>query len=83
MPADSAPPIDPLDIVRELTVLEHRGATTEGERRAADILERLLKQLGASVDRQSFTTPSTYITEVWWLIGGMLAGLLLLPVLPL
>ncbi len=82
MPANSAPTADPLDIVRELAALEHRGATTEGERRAAEILEERLKQLGATVEHQSFSTPKTYITEVWWLIGGMLAGLLLLPILP-
>ncbi len=82
MPTNSAPTVDPLGIIRELVVLEHRGATTDGERRAADILEERLKQLGATVDRQSFYTPRTYITEVWWLLGGMLAGLLFLPVAP-
>jgi hypothetical protein len=82
MPTNSAPTVDPMDIVRELAALPHRGATTNGERRAADILEQRLKQLGADVDRQPFLTPKTYVTEVWWLIGGMLVGLLLLPALP-
>jgi len=70
-----------MSIVRDLAALPHRGATTAEERKAADILERHLKALGASVERQSFMTPKTYVSEVWWLIGGLEAGLLLLPVL--
>jgi hypothetical protein len=73
--------VDPMDIVRELTALPHRGATTDQARLATDILERHLRQLGATVERQAFTTPKTYITEVWWLVGGVVAGLLLIPVL--
>jgi len=73
--------LEPMQIVRDLTALPHRGATTEQERRAADILENYLKQLGATVERQTFTTPKTYISEVWWLVGGLVLGLLLIPIL--
>jgi len=82
MSTHSAPVLDPMDIVRELAALPHRGATTEQEGLAADILERHLRQLGATVERQPFTTPKTYITEIWWLVGGTVIGLLLLPILP-
>lgn len=81
MSTHSGPLVDPMDIVRELTALPHRGAATDQARLAADILERHLRQLGATVERQPFTTPKTYITEVWWLVGGVVVGLLLIPVL--
>ena len=79
MSTPSRPILDPMAIVRELTALPHRGATTEQERHAADILESYLQRLGATVERQPFTTPKAYIWEVWWLIGGIVAGLLLTP----
>lgn len=71
--------IDPMVIVRDLSELPHRGATTAEERRAADILAGHLGRLGAVVDRQAFRTPKTYIWEVWWLAGGLITGLLLIP----
>lgn len=73
--------IDPMNIVRELAGLPHRGATTANERQAADMLQRQLERLGASVERQYFRTAKTYITEVWWLVGGLVIGLLLIPYL--
>ncbi len=82
MSSHSRPAVDPMNIVRELTALPHRGATTDEERRAADILEQRLKQLGATVERQLFRTPKTYISEVWWLVGGLALGLLLVPIWP-
>jgi len=76
----SVPTIDPMTIVRDLSALPHRGATTEQERRAADILTKHLQHLGAKVERQTFSTPKTYIWEVWWLIAGLVLGLLLIPI---
>ncbi len=76
----SGPTLDPMVVVRDLAALRHRGATTAQERRAADILEGHLRRLGAEVERQAFSTPVTYIWEVWWLIGGLVVGLLLTPV---
>lgn len=70
--------LDPMSVVRDLAALPHRGAATEQEHRAADILEGHLKQLGATIERQAFKTPRTYLTEVWWLIGGLVASLVLL-----
>ena len=51
--------LDPMRVVQELVALPHRGATTAQERSAADMLERHLRELGASVERQSFRTPKT------------------------
>ncbi|QJW92301.1 M20/M25/M40 family metallo-hydrolase [Spirosoma taeanense] len=36
--------------------------------------------MGATVRKEPFQTPRTYVTIVYWLIGGLLAGLLLVPV---
>ena len=36
--------------------------------------------MGASVRAEAFQTPKTYATVVYWLIGGLLAGLVLVPV---
>jgi len=68
-----------MTIVRDLTALPHRGATTPQERRAADLLEGHLQRLGATVERQPFTTPKTYVWVTWWLIGALALGLLLIP----
>jgi hypothetical protein len=51
MSTHSGPFVDPMDIVHELTALPHRGATTDQARSATDILERHLRQLGATVPR--------------------------------
>jgi hypothetical protein len=67
-------------ILDALTALPHRGAATANERKAADWLENCLSGLGASVRRESFETPKTYATIVYWLIGGLLMGLALIPV---
>ena len=72
-------PIDPMTVVRDLTTLRHLGAATPLERRAADILESHLQRLGAAVERQPFRTPKTYIVVTWWLIAGLVLGLLLVP----
>jgi hypothetical protein len=68
-----------MDVVRELARLTHRGATTPQGAAAADILERRLVQVGASVHRQSFLAPRTYIPTLFWFLGGLIAGLLLGP----
>ncbi|MFO7559174.1 MAG: M28 family peptidase [Desulfobacterales bacterium] len=71
--------IDPMTIVQELASLPHRGATTKQERKAADMVQRYLEGMGAAVTRQKFQTAKTYISEVWWLVGGLALGLLLIP----
>ncbi len=75
-------PLDPMAIVEDLAALPHRGAGTEQERRAADLLVNRLVQLGADVERQPFSTPKTFIWLVWWLIAGLVAGLMAMPVAP-
>lgn len=67
-----------LDILRDLTRLPHRGAATPCEREAADLLRQHLVDMGAEVRLQPFRTPKTYVTVVYWLIGGLVLGLLLI-----
>lgn len=66
--------------LRELTSLPHRGAATPHEAEAARLLQTYLTDLGATVWTEPFQTPKTYVTVVYWLIGGLLAGLALVPV---
>jgi hypothetical protein len=44
----------------------------------ADLLSQHLLEMGAEVRRQPFRTPKTYVTVVYWLIGGLVLGLLLI-----
>jgi hypothetical protein len=69
---------DPMTIVQELTDLPHRGTGTPEAVQARAILTRHLDVLGAAVSTQSFRTPRTYVSVVSWMIGGLIAGLLLL-----
>lgn len=64
-------------LLRDLTAFPHRGATTACEKEAAALLAQTLTDLGASVRKEAFRTPRTYVTIVYWLIGGLLAGLLI------
>ncbi len=68
------------NILADLTALPHRGAATANERKAAQLLKDYLNRMGATVRTQPFQTPKTYATVVYWLIGGLLAGLALVPV---
>ncbi len=70
-----------MDLLRELTSLPHRGAGTAEELRAAEMLQAHLRAMGAESSLRPFSTPRTYITEVWWLLSALIAGLLLVPVL--
>jgi hypothetical protein len=65
-----------MDVVRELAALPHRGACTDGERKAADLLEARLVALGAAVRREPFITPRSYIWEVCWALAALITGLL-------
>ncbi|GAA4450326.1 M28 family peptidase [Nibrella saemangeumensis] len=72
----------PLDtFLRELTHLPHRGAATPCESEAAQLLENYLTQMEADVQTELFRTPKTYVTVVYWLLGGLVFGLLLVPYL--
>lgn len=70
-----------LAVLADLCALPHRGAGTAGERQALEILERHLKSLGASTERQPFRTQKTYLTTLNWILGSIVAGLLLVPYL--
>ncbi|WP_077922767.1 M28 family metallopeptidase [Spirosoma sp. 209] len=66
--------------LRDLTRLPHRGAATHYETEAARLLQDQLTEMGASVRTEAFQTPRTYVTVVYWIIGGILTGLALVPV---
>ncbi len=68
---------DSIDILKQLTSLDHRGVGTEQERRAAAIIKEWLTKSGADVEIQPFLSPKTYLPIVWWLVGGISAGLFL------
>ena len=63
-------------LLRDLTAFPHRGATTPCEKEAAALLAQTLTNLGATVHKEPFRTPRTYVTVVYWLIGGIVSGLL-------
>ena len=66
-----------MNIVKALSDLPHRGATTINEKKAADILVELLTKVKARIERQSFKTPVTYIWQVCWMLGTFTCGLIL------
>ncbi|SOD82887.1 M28 family metallopeptidase [Spirosoma fluviale] len=67
-------------ILEELTAFPHRGAATANEGKAAELLQGYLSDMGAVVRKEPFDTPKTYATIVYWLTGGLLTGLALIPV---
>lgn len=62
-------------IVAELSRLPHRGAATPNEAEAARLLETYLTEMGADVRIEPFRTPKTYVSLVYWLLGGIVFGL--------
>ncbi len=73
---------NPTNFLRDLCQLPHRGAATPNETRAASLIADTLTSMGATVSREPFQTPKTYATIVYWLIGGLLSSLALVPVAP-
>lgn len=69
----------PHTFLQALCAFPHRGAATPAGAEAARLLQTQLADLGATVRTQAFTTPKTYATIVYWLTGGLLVGLALLP----
>lgn len=65
-------------LLQDLTRLPHRGATTPCEREAAELLTQQLESMEAEVRLEPFQTPKTYVTVVYWLIGGLVLGLLVI-----
>ncbi|MVM34342.1 M20/M25/M40 family metallo-hydrolase [Spirosoma sp. HMF4905] len=68
------------DILRDLSALPHRGTATPQGAEAARLLQTYLTDKGAAVRAEPFQTPKTYTTIVYWLIGGLVTGLALIPV---
>ncbi|CAH0994038.1 hypothetical protein EMA8858_00145 [Emticicia aquatica] len=66
----------PQQIVEKLTTFPNRGVATKNEAPVLDFLSQLF--INQSVSRESFRTPKTYISVVWWLILGLSAGLIAL-----
>ena len=68
-------------IVEKLASFPNRGVATANEIPVLDYLTSLFPE--KEVSRESFKTPKTYISIVWWLISGLVAGLLALNFSPI
>lgn len=66
----------PKQIVEKLASFPNRGVATPQEIPVLEYLTSLFAE--QEVSRESFKTPKTYISIVWWLIGGLVVGLLAL-----
>ena len=66
----------PKKIVEKLAAFPHRGVATKNEVSVLDFLSQLFDN--QEVSRESFRTPKTYISVVWWLIIGLSSGLICL-----
>jgi hypothetical protein len=66
-------------LMRDLCRLPHRGAATEYEASAIELLSSTLRELQANVTVEPFRTPRTYVTVIYWLIAGIVTGLLSAP----
>ena len=73
---------DPIDFLRKLTSLSHRGVGSKEVEQASGMIKEWLDREGAVVEIQPFKTPKTYLPIVWLLVGGVVAGLLLSAVFP-
>lgn len=71
----------PQEIVKRLSAFSHRGTGTLFEKQVLDFLVSLFDNQQVSLEL--FHTPKTYISVVWWLIGGLCTGLWLLNFIPL
>ncbi|MBA4852741.1 M28 family metallopeptidase [Emticicia sp. BO119] len=68
-------------IVEKLASFSNRGVATPNEIPVLEYLTSLFAE--QEVARESFKTPKTYISIVWWLIGGLVIGLLALNFSPI
>ena len=73
--------MSPQEIVKKLSEFPYRGTGTVFEKPVLDFLVSLFDNQQVSLE--SFHTPKTYISVVWWLIGGLCTGLWLLNFIPL
>ncbi len=61
--------------LHQLCRYPHRGAGTAYARAAAEYLSEVLIKAGFQVEQHRFSTPATYVPVVYWLLGGVLAGM--------
>ena len=76
----------PKEIVEKLASFPHRGVATENEIHVLDFLTQLFDNQrfdDSTINRESFLTPKTSISVVWWLILGLSAGLICLNFSPI
>jgi hypothetical protein len=66
----------PNEIVEKLASFPNRGVATENENKVLEFLSQLFDN--QVVSKESFRTPKTYISVVWWLIAGLSLGLICL-----
>ncbi|MFD2524027.1 M28 family metallopeptidase [Emticicia soli] len=71
----------PKQIVEKLASFPNRGVATPNEIPVLEYLSSLFP--AQEVIQESFKTPKTYIAIVWWLIGGLVVGLLALNFYPI
>lgn len=67
-------------ILQDLCRFPHRGTATPQGAEAARLLQSYLTDMGATVRMEPFQTPKTYATIVYWLIGGLVVSLGLVPI---
>ncbi|WP_435356497.1 M28 family metallopeptidase [Emticicia sp. SJ17W-69] len=68
-------------IVEKLASFPNRGVATPNEIQVLDFLTQLFTN--QTVSRESFRTPKTYVSVVWWLILGLATGLICLNFSPI
>lgn len=66
----------PKQIVEKLASFPNRAVASKNEAKTLDFLSQLFDN--QKVSKESFQTPKTYISVVWWLIVGLSTGLICL-----
>jgi hypothetical protein len=64
-----------IEIVKKLASFKHRGVATQFENLVVTYLSILFDAKNVKIDE--FSTPKTYVSVVWWLLIGLIAGLIL------
>jgi hypothetical protein len=68
----------PLEIhpfLQKLTDFPHRGTGTIYDRQTANLISQTIADLGFNVREQTFKTPKTYVSVVYWLISSLIIAL--------
>jgi Zn-dependent M28 family amino/carboxypeptidase len=70
-------PLEIYPFLQKLTDFPHRGTGTIYDRQTANLISQTIADLGFNVREQTFKTPKTYVSVVYWLIGGLIFGLIM------